>query len=70
MAAKRPTTQPSALPYDVAALVLVAFACVAFVIGGTSMAKGDDLVAMYWLVVGGTTMLGGTRLAKTGGGRA
>ncbi|MEO8796749.1 MAG: hypothetical protein ABI551_02595 [Polyangiaceae bacterium] len=69
MAAKRPT-QASALPYDVAAIVLVAFACLAFVIGGTSLSKGDDLVALYWLVVGGLVLLGATRLAKTGGGRA
>ena len=69
MAAKRPTPA-SALPYDIAALVLLAFACVAFVVGGTSLAKGDDLVALYWLVVGAMVMLGATRLAKTGGGRA
>jgi hypothetical protein len=65
---KRPTQTFSGL-YDIAALGLLAFACVAFVLGATALARTDDFMATYWLVVGVVTLTGSIKIAKNGGGR-
>jgi hypothetical protein len=65
---KRPTQNTTAL-YDAAALGLLAFACVAFVLGATALARTDDFMAMYWLIVGVVTMSGSIKIAQNGGGR-
>ncbi|MEO8876514.1 MAG: hypothetical protein ABI461_13070 [Polyangiaceae bacterium] len=65
---KRPAQTFSGM-YDVAALVLLAFSCVAYVLGGTALARTDDFMAAYWLLVGVVTMAGSIKIAKNGGGR-
>jgi hypothetical protein len=65
---KRPTSTFAGL-YDAAALGLLAFACVAFVLGATALARTDDFMAAYWLLVGVVTLTGSIKIAKNGGGR-
>jgi len=65
---KRPAPTFSGL-YDLAALGLLGFSCVAYVLGGTALARTDDFMAAYWLLVGVVTMSGSIKIAKSGGGR-
>ncbi len=65
---KRPAQTFSGL-YDAAALGMLAFACVAFVLGAAALARVDDFMAAYWLIVGVVTMTGAIKIAKNGGGR-
>jgi hypothetical protein len=55
--------------YDAAALGLLTFSCVAFVLGATALARTDDFMAAYWLLVGVVTLTGSIKIAKNGGGR-
>lgn len=66
---KRPTPNVSGL-YDIAAIGMLAFACVAFVLGGTALSRADDFMALYWLLVGGITMTGAIKISHSAGGRA
>jgi hypothetical protein len=65
---KRPTQNVAGL-YDAAALGLLTFACVAFVLGATALSHTDDFMATYWLIVGVVTMMGSIKIAQNGGGR-
>ena len=51
---------------DVVALVMLVCAAVAFALGGSALARADDLVALYWLIVGLVTMRASVQIAKSG----
>ena len=66
---KRPAPNIAGV-YDAAALGLLVFACVAFVLGGSALSRADDFMGIYWFLVGVATMLGAVKVSQTGGGRA
>jgi hypothetical protein len=52
--------------YDVVALVLLVGATAAFAVGGTALARAEDLAAAYWLVVGFVTLRAAVQIARSG----
>ena len=66
---KRPAPNIAGV-YDAAALGLLVFACVAFVLGGSALSRTDDFMAIYWFFVGVATMFGAVKVSQSGGGRA
>ncbi|WP_394844695.1 hypothetical protein LZC95_47550 [Pendulispora brunnea] len=52
--------------YDVLAVVLLVLGAVAFVLGGTALARAEDLTALYWMVAGLTTMRASVQIARSG----
>jgi hypothetical protein len=49
---------------DLLAIVLLAAACAAFFLGVAALARSDDLVALYWLVVGVVAIRASTQIAR------
>jgi len=52
--------------FDFVALAMLVAAAVSFALGGMAVARADDLVAVYWLVVGFLTLQGGVKIARSG----
>ena len=51
---------------DLLAIVLVAIAGTAFVIGEGALARAEDLTALYWLVVGLVSLRAAVQIARPG----
>jgi hypothetical protein len=52
---------------DVLAVALLIAAAAAFVLGEGSLARAEDLHALYWLVVGVASLRAATQVARPGG---
>jgi hypothetical protein len=52
--------------FDVVAVCMVVLAAIAFGLGGTALARAEDLVAGYWLLVGLVTLRASVQIAKSG----
>ena len=52
--------------YDVIALVMLAGSAVALGLGGSALARAEDLSAVYWLVVGVVTLRASVQIARSG----
>jgi hypothetical protein len=52
---------------DVLAIALVLAASVAFVLGEVALASAEDLRAIYWLVVGSSSLRAATQVVRPGG---
>jgi len=52
--------------YDVLAVVLLLAGAAAFVLGGTALARAEDLIALYWMVAGLATMRASVQIARSG----
>jgi hypothetical protein len=56
-------------PYDIVAIAMVLGAAIAFVLGGAALARTEDLLAGYWMLVGFVSLRAAVQLAKSGSGR-
>ncbi|WP_394824374.1 hypothetical protein [Pendulispora albinea] len=52
--------------YDVLAVIVLVLGAVAFVLGALALARADDLIALYWMVAGLTTMRASVQIARSG----
>jgi hypothetical protein len=52
---------------DGIALAMVVTAGLAFAVGASSLARAEDVKALYWLVVGVVALQGGVQLARPRG---
>lgn len=52
--------------YDVVALIMIVSAAVAFGMGGSALARAEDLIAAYWLLVGFVGLRGAVQIARSG----
>lgn len=51
---------------DGLAMALLLGAAVAFVLGGTALARAEDLKALYWLVIGIVAVRAAVQVARPG----
>ena len=52
--------------FDIVAVFMVVLAAIAFALGGMALARADDLVAAYWLLVGLVMLRASVQIAKSG----
>jgi len=52
--------------YDVLAVLILVLGAVAFALGAAALARADDLIALYWMVAGLTTMRASVQIARSG----
>jgi len=52
--------------FDVIAVLMVVGATAAFGVGAGALARADDVVAAYWLVVGLVSLRGAVQIARSG----
>ena len=52
--------------FDVIAVLMIIGAAAAFGVGASALARTDDLVAAYWLVVGVVSVRGAVQIARSG----
>ncbi len=57
----------SAYVGDVVAIVLLIMSAAAFLVGSSSLARAEDLKALFWLVVGVVSVRGAVVVARPGG---
>jgi hypothetical protein len=51
---------------DVLAVALLLAAAAAFLLGGSALARAEDLQAIYWLVVGVVSLRAAVQVARPG----
>jgi hypothetical protein len=54
-------------PFDVVALLMVVAAGAAFGVGASSLARAEDLKALYWLAVGVVTVRSAVQIVRPRG---
>lgn len=52
--------------YDVVAIVLLAGATAAFVLGSLALAHAEDMMGLYWLVTGAVAVRAAVQIARSG----
>lgn len=67
MTAARPGIVQSVQILDGIALAMVVAAGLAFALGASSLARAEDLKALYWLVVGMAAVRGAVQIARPRG---